>query len=52
MKTEKKQYERPETLVIEVRTEGLICASRNMSFGSPNRSGDFDDDDVVNGGDF
>ena len=52
MKMEKSNYESPVTSVIHVRTEGFICVSKYMQFGSDNSSGNIDDDDVVDGGSF
>ena len=52
MKVEKTNYVSPATLVIHVRTVGLICDSRYMKFGSSNTSGDIDDENVVYGGSF
>ncbi len=52
MKVEKSNYESPVTSVIHVRTEGFICVSNYMQFGSGNSSGNIDDDDVVDGGSF
>ena len=52
MKAEKHYYEGPITSVIEIRTEGLLCGSNYMKFGSGNASGDINDEDVVDGGTF
>lgn len=52
MKVEKYNYESPVTSVIPVRTEGFICVSNLMQFGSGNSSGSIDDSDVVDGGSF
>lgn len=52
MNTEKTFYERPLTAVIDLRTEGLLCGSNYMKFGSGNASGEINDEDVVDGGTF
>ena len=52
MKVEKSNYESPVTSVIHVRTEGSICVSNYMQFGSGNSSGNIDDDNVIDGGSF
>ena len=52
MKVEKSYYESPVTWVIHVRTEGFVCVSNYMKFGSGNSSGSIDDEDVYDGGNF
>jgi len=52
MKTEKTYYECPETFVIQCQTEGFICLSNYMQFGSGNSSGSIDDGNIVDGGSF
>lgn len=49
---ERKIYQRPETSVLDVRMEAFICLSNYMKFGSGNTSGNIEDGDIVNGGEF
>jgi len=49
---ERKNYQRPETSVLDVRMETFICLSNQMKFGSGNSSGSIEDENIVNGGDF
>lgn len=49
---ERKNYQRPETSVLDVRMEAFICLSNQMKFGSGNSSGSIEDENIVNGGDF
>ena len=52
MKVKRSYYESPETVVVPVRTEGFICMSNYMQFGSGNASGSIDDNDIFDGGSF
>lgn len=49
---ERNNYQRPETSVLDVRMEAFICLSNYMKFGSGNTSGNIEDENIVNGGDF
>ena len=49
---ERKNYQRPETSVLDVLMEGFICLSNYMKFGSGNTAGSIEDENIVNGGDF
>ena len=49
---ERNNYQRPEASVLDVRMEAFISLSNQMKFGSGNTSGNIEDENIVNGGDF
>ena len=53
MKTEKTNYQCPLTSVVNIGTEGLICISKTMLFGTEdNTSGVINDENIIDGGSF
>jgi hypothetical protein len=52
MNTQKQSYESPQTMVLEVRYESILCESQYMMFGIYDASGEIDDKSVVDGGSF
>ena len=53
MNTEKTNYQCPLTSVVNIGTEGLICFSKTMLFGTEdNTSGVINDENIIDGGSF
>ena len=48
----KEAYRSPELFSIDLKSEGIICSSTIMEFGSDNASGFIDDKNLIDGGEF
>ena len=48
----KESYKSPELFSIDLKSEGIICSSTYMEFGSDNASGFIGDENLFDGGEF